>query len=59
MSPHHVRLHKFDSGVLVVQSVSHSKEAIIEETSKLVNIVWLAVQMDRCSDYQGVTVEPV
>ena len=45
MSPHHVRLHKFDSGVLVVQSVSHSKEAIIEETSKLVSVVWLVGQV--------------
>lgn len=32
-----IRLHKFDSGVLVVQSVSHSKEVIIEETAKLVS----------------------
>ena len=32
------RLHKFDSGVLVVQSVTHSKEVIIEETAKLVSI---------------------
>ena len=30
------RMKKFDSGVLVVQSLSHSEEAVVEETIRLV-----------------------
>lgn len=30
------RLRQFDSGVLVVQSLSHSEEAIVQATAKLV-----------------------
>ncbi|XP_065886367.1 vacuolar protein-sorting-associated protein 36-like [Dysidea avara] len=43
-----LRLHKFDSGVLVVQSVSHSKEAIVEETSKLVTEKGSMIVQDLC-----------
>ena len=32
-----MRLRRFDSGVLVVQSLSHSEEAIIQDTAKLVS----------------------
>ncbi len=34
------RFRKFDSGVLVVQSQSHSEDAIIRDTSKLVRLLY-------------------
>ena len=38
-----IRLRSFDSGVLVVQSLAHNENNVIEETSKLVITVifWL------------------
>jgi len=32
-----LRMRRFESGVLVVQSLSHSEEAVISDTAKLIN----------------------
>lgn len=35
---YYIRMRKFDSGVLVVQSLSHSEEVFIKTTAQLVSI---------------------
>lgn len=54
---HVVRLRVFESGVLVVQSLSHSEEAVTEESHKLVGqpvAIWSGTSMNTAEAKLGV-----